>query len=370
MLKIIQSGGGDALLINVPSQLALGLPPFIPGHAGLLHVTLYELDGTVRSYQGQYAAANYAELVTFMNNTVKPQLQLTDVFSMSAAGDTIQYLNHEGFTSRSAIRLSPHFLLDKLGNADMAYSLRRLRDAYTGYAVRVRRSTDNAELDIGFDTNGHFDGAALTSFLQAAQGHVAIWYDQTGNERHMLQPLMASQPRVLAGQVNGRHAVVSDGADDYMLLSLPGVLQMPFCVATLVNVTGGIGERCVMLGYSSNAIATLLIRPGASTQVTTYGYRYVYAWPQNSIERLIANRSLSTGSLLRNGVNVAPSDLFANSADLKYLRLFAEVNFAATAIGQYAAARMPELIIWGSAAGDMTAKRTDINTNINWYYNT
>jgi hypothetical protein len=33
-----------------------------------------------------------------------------------------------------------------------AYSLRKLRDAYGGSAIRVRRSSDNAELDIGFAT--------------------------------------------------------------------------------------------------------------------------------------------------------------------------------------------------------------------------
>jgi hypothetical protein len=44
-------------------------------------------------------------------------------------------------------------LLDQLGVASAAaYSLRRLRAAYTGSATRVRRSSDNAELDFGFAT--------------------------------------------------------------------------------------------------------------------------------------------------------------------------------------------------------------------------
>ncbi len=40
-------------------------------------------------------------------------------------------------------------LLDKLDSA-AAYSLRKLRSSYTGDAIRVRRSSDNAEADIGF----------------------------------------------------------------------------------------------------------------------------------------------------------------------------------------------------------------------------
>ena len=42
-------------------------------------------------------------------------------------------------------------LLDTYPNAAVAYSLRKLRTAYTGAAIRVRRSSDNAEQDIGFN---------------------------------------------------------------------------------------------------------------------------------------------------------------------------------------------------------------------------
>ena len=41
-------------------------------------------------------------------------------------------------------------LLDVYPNAAAAYSLRLLREAYSGSAIRVRRSSDSAEQDIGF----------------------------------------------------------------------------------------------------------------------------------------------------------------------------------------------------------------------------
>jgi hypothetical protein len=45
-------------------------------------------------------------------------------------------------------------ILDQIGVASAAaYSLRKLRAAYTGSAIRVRRSTDNAEANIGFATS-------------------------------------------------------------------------------------------------------------------------------------------------------------------------------------------------------------------------
>jgi hypothetical protein len=46
-----------------------------------------------------------------------------------------------------------------------AYSLRKLRAAYSGSAVRVRRSSDNTEQDIGFTTQGELDTASLLSFV-------------------------------------------------------------------------------------------------------------------------------------------------------------------------------------------------------------
>jgi hypothetical protein len=55
------------------------------------------------------------------------------------------------FNAPSANGQSP--VLDQVSAASAAaYSLRKLRAAYTGSAIRVRRSSDNAETDIGFAT--------------------------------------------------------------------------------------------------------------------------------------------------------------------------------------------------------------------------
>jgi hypothetical protein len=45
-----------------------------------------------------------------------------------------------------------------------AYSLRLLSSCYTGgNAIKVRRSSDNTEMNIGFTSNGDFDTTALKS---------------------------------------------------------------------------------------------------------------------------------------------------------------------------------------------------------------
>ena len=43
-----------------------------------------------------------------------------------------------------------------------------------GSAVRVRRSSDNSETDIGFTVNGNLDTAALLTFVGAGNGFVTI----------------------------------------------------------------------------------------------------------------------------------------------------------------------------------------------------
>lgn len=92
-------------------------------------------------------------------------------------------------------------LLDSYGSAAAAYSLRKLSSTYSGAAIRVRRSNDNAEQDIGF--SGIFlNTSALTTFCGANSGFISIWYDQSGNNKNAIQATAASQPRIVnAGSV-------------------------------------------------------------------------------------------------------------------------------------------------------------------------
>jgi hypothetical protein len=56
-------------------------------------------------------------------------------------------------------------LLDLYPNAAVAYSLRKLRNSYSGSPIKVRRSFDNTDQDIGFDSNGELDINSLNSFF-------------------------------------------------------------------------------------------------------------------------------------------------------------------------------------------------------------
>lgn len=99
-----------------------------------------------------------------------------------------------------------------------AYSTRRVLTAYTGPLLRVRRSSDDTEQDIGYQTNGSLDVSALATFVGANSGFVTKWYDQSGNTRDMAQANANKQPRIVNAGVNdtisGRVAIFTDGVDD------------------------------------------------------------------------------------------------------------------------------------------------------------
>lgn len=86
--------------------------------------------------------------------------------------------------------------------AIVAYSVRRIYPYYQGYAVEVRRSTDNATLNIGFIGN-NLDTVTLANFCGAGNGTVRTWYDQSGNGYNAIQLDPVRQPSlVTAGAVN------------------------------------------------------------------------------------------------------------------------------------------------------------------------
>ena len=114
--------------------------------------------------------------------------------------------------------LSQPLLLDIYPGAAAAYSLRKIRAGHTGAAIRVRRSNDNSEQDIGFTASGDLDTASLKTFVGANSGFVTTWYDQSGNARNATQVTTTQQVRVVnAGTVdrrNGKVTMVFDGSND------------------------------------------------------------------------------------------------------------------------------------------------------------
>ena len=112
--------------------------------------------------------------------------------------------NASGTGAARTASFTPSFtgVLDSLPSAAAAYSVRRLRAAYTGSLLRVRRSTDNVQQNIGFTTSGNLDVDALTTFCGTASCFVARWYDQSTNGWNVFNNTASAQPRLVnAGSV-------------------------------------------------------------------------------------------------------------------------------------------------------------------------
>lgn len=91
-------------------------------------------------------------------------------------------------------------LLDDITGASAAYSLRKLRTAYAGNCIKVRRSSDSTTQDIGF-SGDWLDQTSLLTFCGAGNGFVDTWYDQSTNVKNLTQATTGLQPRIVSAGV-------------------------------------------------------------------------------------------------------------------------------------------------------------------------
>lgn len=81
-----------------------------------------------------------------------------------------------------------------------AWSTRQLLSSWTGNVIRVRRTSDSTEQDIGI-VDGLLDESALTSFVGAGTGQIVTFYDQTGNGRDITLFIGTGPRIVISGSV-------------------------------------------------------------------------------------------------------------------------------------------------------------------------
>jgi hypothetical protein len=126
-------------------------------------------------------------------------------------------------------------LLDLYPSAAAAYSLRKLRAAYTGSAIRVRRSSDNATTNIGFVANV-LDTTTLLTFCGAGSGFITIWYDQSGNGNNGTQNINDDQFKIVnLGVLITKNSKASCQINTTDYLTLTSVINGT--AATLIEVT-------------------------------------------------------------------------------------------------------------------------------------
>ena len=136
-------------------------------------------------------------------------------------------------------------LMDSYSGAAVAYSLRKVYSTYEGSAINVRRSSDNATQDIGFD--GYvLDEAALLSFVGASDGYVTTWYDQSGNGNDATQSTASNQPQIVSSgstiTFNGKSGV-DFGAGDLLTCTLSTAITQPSTYYTVFENAQAAGTQ-------------------------------------------------------------------------------------------------------------------------------
>jgi hypothetical protein len=263
----------------------------------------------------------------------------------------------------------PSLLLDVYSDAAAAYSLRKLRTAYTGAAIRVRRSSDNTETDIGF-VNNQLDTVALTTFVGSGNGFVTTWYDQSGNSNNAVQVLSNLQPKI----------VVSGG------LITQGIKPTIFFDNTSPNnltLTTGISSNSnlsVFFTQKSNSASTygsLLGHASPGGSGPAFGIyndnKFLISIQINGVSKLAVNDGSTIGTLFNILNIVVDNSNFNTYVNNTYYPLTASSWTPSatifTRIGSYfnfySNSNISELLIYKT---DQTSNRSAIVSNINSYY--
>jgi hypothetical protein len=278
---------------------------------------------------------------------------------------------------------SDSLLLDLYPNAATAYSLRKLRTAYTGSAVRVRASTSGAEGDVSFDVNSTISASSTvtvtavgTSGLSIGQQvtfstfwnaggsnqnvFVTTWYDQSGNARDAEQTTQANQPQIVSSGViilsGSRPSIIFDAINDFM-------------VNNMISITSNFSLIAVINSDESN----FSVYYGSNKDIefgTTIGYVLNAYRIQSESSILIIQPVSLLYSLFFNYRNDTSGFLYQNNS----LKGSGNVsgNFELQVIGGrqtqnnlYYDGKIQELITY---TNNQSSNRVAIETNINTHY--
>jgi hypothetical protein len=260
----------------------------------------------------------------------------------------------------------PALLLDTYPNAAVAYSLRQLRTAYTGAAIRVRRSSDNAEQDFGFSGND-LDTASLLTFCGAGNGFITTWYDQSTNANNATQATAASQAQiVLAGALildANTSKITSTWTSDRYSLTTGISSNTKYLSISMFRRGATTSDILTHLGNSTSTTPSPLLWLGAGTSYSIRSYMPTLLAFQNvsTTGRCIITSLKDAANLkvgYRNGVQLTTTATEAPTAGT--LNTFGQVSTTNFTSGQY-----QEYIYWNS---EQSANRTAIETDINTYW--
>lgn len=248
-----------------------------------------------------------------------------------------------------------------------AFSVRLLDTSYHGYCMKVRRSSDSTEQNIGF-VSGNLDTATLKAFVGTGSGYVSIWYDQSSLGNNATQTVLSGQPLIDSAGIiyreNAKPALSLNGTSMYLnIASRPLTNFSSFTFLAVANFKNT--DDYEMLFTQAN---------GTSSS----GVFEVRRYDLNNKLQYITNIAYN-GTLAINGLQKSIS-IYQNSSSIStYLNGVSDVTGTGTPapignfpcyigwrnITYYFGGTIQEIIIY---KGNREPYKTSLESNINSYY--
>jgi hypothetical protein len=250
--------------------------------------------------------------------------------------------------------------------AAAAYSLRYVSDSYTADVVRVRRSVDNAEAD--FNPTEITDGTLLAWVGNTASdnGYVTTWYDQSGNSNDATQGTAASQPKIVDAGV----LVEENGKPAVDFDGVDDVFNMDVNINNNYSVFFALNSPTnttnYILGGNLTGSSPAIIHGYTGTKIehfTPTGDREDFNTSTVSNSQQLLNVNITNGSSLTTYANNILGASITPITDYSTAKLLRIGN--STTGSNYSNFKAKELIIYNS---DQSSNRGNIEANVNDYY--
>jgi len=264
-------------------------------------------------------------------------------------------------------------LLDTYTGAAAAYSLRKLRTAYTGPAVRVQDTSGGATQDIGFNASNELDTAALAAYGGSNEVRVVTWYDQSGNSNDATQGTSTSRSilyrdssATVPGVVlnNGKPAVETvNSSINYSLPSgaLPSNINNASSFITYGLTSASQSSTRIMAALGSPTNNARWYSPALKSSNEYFSYGSEFTTSNVLIGAADTDQHILTGIA---GSTQGNFSVFKDGA-LEFTQLLANAVPTAGYIGGNISAYFQEFVVYHS---DESNVKTGIESNINGFY--
>jgi len=269
---------------------------------------------------------------------------------------------YNGLVQGLNFNLGRNYLLKKYPNAIAVYSLRKINPEYTGPALRVRRSSDNAMQDIQYTAINELDTISLSSFVgRENTGFVQIWYDQSGNNNHVFENNTSIQPIIVQNNsiysFNNKPGVLFENAN----LSLGRSIGSITAATTYTVFSSPIVKSAGTVWWTGNSNTWWWQFTTGFTRIFSTDRRDGFPSPMKTSGQVLFS-SYHTGSLMQvfqNSISLGSNNASSFTAGSDLI-----LGGRGTSPGTHNGP-IHELIIYPVYN---TGSRIDIENNINTYY--